>query len=213
RRELLEAVAEVAGHRAVILPKQVSIIGGRYVEESDIFRGFDFSSVKGRLFPGYIQLAHDLRIIPPRLHIEAEPGGPLDSFSLAMLHADSPEMYQQIVAKQSSGDEVNLRLGTFLDAEKFEKLSFASSKVLTGDADTLASLQHKLVIIGGKWHQDALGSGEWNDEHLTPAGRIIGAYVHGSYAEALRRGKWYPAWSEGWVLVSEVLVVFGAAVF
>ncbi len=76
----------------------------------------------------------------------------------------------------------------------------------------MKNLNHQIVLLGGSWHKDGFGAGELNDEHVTPAGRILGVYTHANYAEALRTGHYYPQISELWVIASEVIVVVGASI-
>ncbi len=212
RDELLKAILDVAHRRSIVIPKQIERTGGTYREQADIFRGFDFSPVKQNIFPGYIQLANDLRVIPPPIRVNGGEGDVLDSFALAIIHAIDFDMYNQIVGRQNGRSEVNLGLGTFLDKASFENYSVSAADVLAARPGILTRLGHKVVIIGGKWHERALGTGAWNDEHNTPAGRIIGAYVQGNYAEVLRTGNWTPAWSEVWAILVELACVLGASV-
>src|SRR5712671_59798 len=212
RATLLKALKDVAQNTPVVIPKSIQLVSGKPVEQSDIFRGFDFPA-EDKIFPGYIQLAYDLRVIPPRLRIREGGDGMIDSFALAVLHASDPRTYNKVVQKQRAGDEVNLRFGTFPNQTDFEDMSFSSVDVMIGKKEVIGQLEHRIVVVGGKWHRDALGSGQWNDEHATPAGKIIGAYVQGHYAEALLKGKWCPVWPEGWATAIETLIVLVTSVF
>ena len=211
REDLLRAIVDVAKNRPVVIPKELEIADGHPVEQSDIFRGFDFFPVQKNIFPGYIQLNQDLRVIPSRVQVRRDPELSFDSFSLAILHAAAPATYGEILQKNGA-DEVNLRFGKFLTTKDFEDLSVSATQVLANDHAIAAKLAHNIVIIGGKWHQRALGIGPWQDDHSTPAGHIIGAYVQGNYAEALRTGNWRPSWSEFWTLSLEIFLVLGASI-
>jgi CHASE2 domain-containing sensor protein len=211
RDDLLHAILDVAKNRPVVIPKELEIADGHPVEQSDIFRGFDFSSVQENIYPGYIQLKQDLRIIPSRVQLHRDPDVSLDSFSLAVLHAAAPATYEEIL-KENRSDEVNLRFGKFLTKKDFDDLSVSASQVFSADRVAAAKLAHNIVIIGGKWHQRALGVGPWQDDHSTPTGHIIGAYVQGNYAEALRTGNWRPAWSERSTVIMEIFIVLGASI-
>ena len=218
RSELLRAIKDVATRHPVVIPKSlVSSRSGRKQinkEVSDTF-GSDLTSVKN-VFPGYIRFAPDLRMIPARLTVEGRSEA-VDSFAFAILQAYSPEMYENFVKEEkkqgTKGDEFLLRFGSFLDESAFTNLSYSAKDVLMGNPDVLQHLNHKIVLLGGKWHRDGFGAGEWSDEHLTPAGRIVGVYTHANYAEALRLGQYYPEISEAWIISFEVALVVGASIF
>ncbi len=216
RDELVQAIKEVAENRPVVIPKSLVPAGpdqaGIPKEVSDIF-GSDLNGVKN-VFPGYIQFAPDLRVIPARLPIDGQQE-PMDSFAFAILHAYSPNMYEGFVKEEQEGGkgaEILIRYGSFLNESSFSKLSYSARDVLARNPDVLRRLNHQIVLVGGKWHRDGFGAGEWNDEHLTPAGKMVGVYTHANYAEALRVGRSYPEIPESKVILVEVLLVLGASV-
>jgi len=216
RTKLVLAIKDVATRRPLVIPKTVAYAkgtGGDVVKaESDIL-GSDLAGVKN-IFPGYIRFAPDLRIIPARLTVEGR-SEPLDSFAFAILHASTLRTYEQVVAEEAkagSGEGFVFRFGNFLNEDAFKSNSYSAKDVLAGDPEVLKNLSHQIVLLGGSWHKDGFGAGELIDEHVTPAGRILGVYTHANYAEALRTGHYYPQISELWVVAFEVIVVLSASI-
>jgi CHASE2 domain-containing sensor protein len=216
-RAFLDAVGAAAQKHGIVIPREVELGNKNKVRlQSDIFRGFNFSGNQRNVFPGYIQLSDDARIIPPRL--ETETDDTIDSFALAILHASSrhelsPTTYDRITGNNGQHrSEVDLRFGSFLSKEQFDTLTCTSGEVLAGNPNVLNRLQSKTVIVGGKWHTDAFGRGTMNDEHMTPSGDIVGAYLQGNYAEALRVGHYFPAVSEALVIALEIFLVAAVSI-
>jgi len=216
RTKLVLAIKDVATRRPVVIPKMVASSNGTSGDvvkgESDIL-GSDLTGVKN-VFPGYIRFAPDLRMIPARLTVEGR-SEPLDSFAFAILHASAPRTYEEVVgqeAKDASAEGFVFRFGNFLNEDAFKSNSYSAKDVLAGDPEVLKNLNHQIVLLGGSWHKDGFGAGELIDEHVTPAGRILGVYTHANYAEALRTGHYYPQISELWVITAEVIVVVGASI-
>jgi CHASE2 domain-containing sensor protein len=100
-----------------------------YVAESDIFSRHNISAARSipatagaaddhpaRIYEGYIQFAYDLRQIPPRLPMMDRP--PLDSFSIAILHASEPSLYDVLIGK-TGGHNINLKFGNFVQESEF----------------------------------------------------------------------------------------------
>lgn len=216
RDELLRAIKDVASKRPVVIPKSLVCLRSDRQEicreTSDIF-GSELTGVPN-IFPGYIQFAPDLRMIPARLRVVGR-SEPMDSFALAVLHAYSPDLYEGFLREErdkAPGKEYVLRFGSFLDERSFTKLSYSANDVLLEKPDVFQRLNHQIAILGGRWHLDGYGAGDWNDQHLTPTGKIVGVYVHANYAEALRLGKYYPEVSKSWIVPFEVLLVVAAGV-
>ena len=153
-------------------------------------------------------------MIPSRVSVEGR-DQPADSFSFAILRAYAPEVYSALTQGDGQGGkskEFLIRFGSFRDEQAFGKVSFSAREVLAGKSEALRRLEHRVVLLGGRWHRDGLGVGPWTDEHLTPVGRIVGVYTHANYVEALRVGEYYPQISETWTISLEVLLILGASI-
>jgi CHASE2 domain-containing sensor protein len=146
-KDLMDVIDRVAQEIPVVLPRTIremtdeetSSLGSspgtstspngapEYTAESDIFSGHNFSASMpatagagddhpAKIYEGYIQFAYDLRQIPPRLPMMDRP--PLDSFSLAILHASEPLLYDVLIGK-TGGRNINLKFGNFVQESEF----------------------------------------------------------------------------------------------
>lgn len=271
-KALLDAIDHAAQEVPVILPKTIRPLTNeelkkltkesgkeelpQYAEENDIFSGHDFhvkpqqNAVDGhgleqrppRIFHGYIQLAYDLRQIPPKIPLLGR--GPMDSFSLAILHATEPDSYNTVVGEAPGNRSLNLKFGSFLPSDDFTK-RLVSAALTQGMAEanrkkdeasrtadekrksellaeakaleesgmpSMEKMRSRVVILCGSWHENAYNEGPLIDQHFTPVGNIPGGFVHANYVEAMRTGFYYPAVPEWLVDLSEIILVSLAAI-
>src|SRR5439155_13169816 len=195
-----------------------------------------------KIYEGYIQFAYDLRQIPARVPllsrkpmdsfsfaivaaayydlytslvgddrdergITLEFGSflPVEKFAERSIPAEAVRKFAQGKKKEDEARHTKA-------ASKRARL-LAEASVLKHEAKPyLDKLQSQIVIMCGAWHEDAYNEGAWIDQHYTPAGYISGAFVHANYAEALRRGRHFPAIPDWLVDVFEVLSVVIAAI-
>ena len=203
-KEFLDTVKTVSlnPNRTIVLPETLGPeVGGSYTMDSDIYNGFDFGG--GRVRMGYIALPYDIRRIP--LSVPIEGGKETDSFSQAIVRA-----YSRGALRRISGDGSLPPFGTYLKPEDFDALS--ADQVLNGDQNQLKeSLAHKIVIVGGNWHDLGYDRGPESDRHVTPVGSIGGVFIHANYVEALLDLRTYGSWTESVLLGIELLVGLGVA--
>jgi len=86
--------------------------------------------------------------------------------------------------------------------------------VLSTSTDSLKRrLAHKIVVIGGAWHQHAYARGDQIDSYETPVGKIGGVFIHGNYVEALLDLRTYTPIREEIVIAVEVGLVLLIGIF
>jgi CHASE2 domain-containing sensor protein len=209
---LRAAVKAVAVRRPVVLPAAVGFdADGAYIEQSSIFRGFDFGG--GQVGRGYIQLPYDLRRVP--IGLELADGSALDSFALAIVGAVDPTAHQRVAEQESEA----LPFASYMTERDFAGTAptdvrlFSSAYVLAADsAELIRSLGHKIVIVGAAWSRDGYANGARVDLHPTPAGSLPGALVHANYVEAILNERTYKPLSDQLVIAFEVGLVLAVAV-
>lgn len=134
---------------------------------------------------GYIQLPDDMRLVPGLLKLEN--GSNLNSFSLAITKIQDPIAYDHAVRNQDRG----FRFSQFLTAADFrpkDGRQFIFDGVAVRSMSAVALRQavaDKIVIVGGRWHEYAYGTGPTVDTWLSPGGEEPGAMLHANYVEAM----------------------------
>jgi CHASE2 domain-containing sensor protein len=226
-RLLLDTIRNVATRRPVVLPRTLGRDAeGQLVAESDIWSGFRFDGdgapPRGAancptpgpgpadVGSGFIALAYDVRFIPTEA--EVANGDPVESFSFAIakayLHGRDLEPSPLVI-------------GSFLSIEDFAggHEAISSSELASwSSARARESLAHRVVIVGGGWHEFGHGVGDLVDLHETPAGRLPGAFVHANYTEAILARRVHtpiPAWASHGLDVgvsAAMAVVFALAI-
>jgi CHASE2 domain-containing sensor protein len=198
--DLLAAVKQVAIDRTVVLAKRL-----RYADESKkefqpaeaVFDGYPFGDSKVRY--GYITLPRDIRRIPLALTMD-DRTTKVDSFASAVLGAIDEESLRD--AKEKEHDA--LPYGTFIEPQRF--IQHTSDYVLKSDPKKLQEdMAFKIVIIGGAWHQFGLNQGPEYDSHVSPVGKVYGAFVHANYVEALLDSRTYRPMRQSWAIGIEVI--------
>jgi hypothetical protein len=162
---------------------------GEYILEKTIFDKINLDG--GNIKKGYIQLPYDIRKVPLRLKIKDEINNEsekyIDSFSEAIVRAVDEN------ALKSLENDDSLPYGSYIRAEDFTQI-FAST-VLEKSASDLQNLKrvlrHKIVLVGGAWHNRAFKYGSQVDTYLTPVGYIGGVFIHANYVEALLDSRTY----------------------
>jgi CHASE2 domain-containing sensor protein len=135
---------------------------------------------------GHIDFSDDMRKIPGMMQLQD--GTYLDSFSLAMTKLTDPIAYDNLVKDQNKG----YRFGQYLTPEDFStrhgrQFIFSGTEVEQMNAMQLRqAVADKTVIVGGHWHSDAYGVGDYVDMHSSPGGPEPGAMLHANYVEAMR---------------------------
>ncbi len=213
RRELLDAIREIANRRQIVLPKTINQNDkGDYVTEADIYDGIDTIGAKfgsedkhTRIHTGYIALPRDLRLVP--LHLPLAAGAPLDSFSEAIVRAYSPEALNHV----EMGPADSLPYGSYLRETAFPTCT--AREVLEDSPDCAAKLAHKIVLVGGVWHQFGYNRGPGIDTYFTPVGEIDGVFIHANYVEAFLDLRTYPSLSGETVTALEITLVILIAIF
>lgn len=173
---------------------------GECKEEPNVFRD---EELPFRASLGHINLPHDRRYIPLRMHGQTWDGKSIqyfDSFS------------QQIVAAYEAAASVKRKTSEnrliqdairrddfvyagFISESEFDRIS--AGELLKESAADSERCRHRIVIIGGTWHQRA-GRGPLIESFKSPVGTIPGVYLHANYVEALnddRFGIAAPRWA------------------
>lgn len=194
--KFLKAVQTVARNRPVILPRTVQYLDSQqcYAVEPAIFDEFPFT--EGRIGEGYIEFAFDLRQISLSLKVKngrnIMDGSLLDflpSLAMAIAEANNKQLVQRFKGVDCA-TEGPLPYGEFIEADKFLRLS--ANTVLNSDLNKLQSLLgHRIIIVGGDWSSRGYRRGQPVDTHLTPVGRMPGAFIHANYVEALLASRTY----------------------
>ena len=211
---LITALRTVAPRRKIILAKTLTLESGQkgfwslFQPETDdvsadpaIYDGLDESNIR----VGHINLPVDIRQIP--LSVTTRNYGQIDSFAAAIVRFVDENAIKNAQAKGRDG----LPYGTYMDPEKFGR-PLSAGEVLSDDPHVLNSkIAHKIVIVGGSWHRDAFGHGDFVDEHMTPVGQIEGAYIHANYVEALLDTRTHAQMRKGLSVLIEISISIAIA--
>jgi len=199
---LVQAVKEVTASTCyVVLPKTMDLKDdGTFTIDSAVYDSDNFPS--GRVYQGYINLPEDDRRVA-YTQITSRDGKILDSFAQAIVRADDPDI--SLVNTNET-----LPFGRFAKLKRFHPVRAAD--VLRHDPRALRKLAHKIVIIGGHWHEDAWNRGDFIDLHDSPVGKLPGVVLHANYAENILQSHLYWEWkktpSHIFELVAALLVGF-----
>lgn len=148
----------------------------RYERVADVYDEYGIKNP--RISFAYEFLYPDRRRIPPRLLLVD--GLEVDSFALAAARFYRPDLVQ-------SKDWTQARFGSFIARSPETEISAHAlmSASETEFAKIADKLKHKIVFIGGDWHESPSRSGRKVDPHLTPVGEIPGVVLHANYVEAI----------------------------
>lgn len=186
--ELLATIREVAARRSIILPRAIwkdSL--GYYREDPSIYDALLDSRVP--IHPGFVAIATDIRRLPLTIGIADRDS--LDSFAVACVRAINPRLLKEVLRDRKLG----FPYSCFIPPERFPTLRVGS--ILDSLPSIQSMLAHRIVVVGGAWSRLARGRGSVIDEHPTPVGNVSGAFIHGSYIEALLNYRLYsptPHW-------------------
>jgi CHASE2 domain-containing sensor protein len=140
---------------------------------------------------GYINLPVDKRQIPlftdvidPETRLNAR----IPSFALEIV-----SKYEQIVGiTPKTIDNKTLKAsirterflyGGFISPRKFPTIS--AKKLIEGSESENSKCRHRIVIVGGTWHQFGVGRGPLIETFPSPVGLVPGLHLHANYVEAL----------------------------
>lgn len=161
---------------------------GNCTRMSDAYDGFDFRGAKIR--SGFLNLdEEDYRCVTPVQVCDRDKT--IDSFSQAVVRAIAPRRASRLEPNTDYFTEL-------IESYEFERISAErlNRAIRDNDAEAKARLSHtcahKAVIIGGDYHKEARGYGEFDDNHYTPLGDFRGVYLHASYVEGLLSGRAVP---------------------
>ena len=182
---------------------------GEWERVPDIFAD---ASLPAGVTIGYVNLPIDIRLIPLSMKAWEWNGmSQRDFHSFAFQIADA---YQTVFdLKSSIGEDPTIKsaimngrvvYGGFLNNSAF--LRVPASKLLRQSDEVGRLLRHRIVIIGGVWHQFGESRGPLVDEFFTPVGPLPGLYIHANYVEALFDRR-FAAVIPRWILASAVLGV------
>ncbi|HLK07729.1 MAG TPA: CHASE2 domain-containing protein [Candidatus Angelobacter sp.] len=198
--ELLNTVKDVGSRRVVVLARTLNgDARSGYGTDSDVYNGFNFGSSK--VSYGYIALNTDLRHLPP-VEVRLRDGTTLPSFAAAIVQAANPAAIRN--------KELPALFGSYLKESQID--SAPASDILSGKAEALQKVTHRLVIVGAHWHQFAKDRGGFVDSHLTPAGTMSGVFLHANWVEALLDRRVSPALSDFSARTLELIAAVAVAI-
>jgi CHASE2 domain-containing sensor protein len=147
-----------------------------YVKLPDYYDEYGLQS--DNIVPAYLLLYPDRRAVPPRVPLED--GREIPSLSLAAAERFRPELV-------STKDWSQPRFGSFVNRSPESEISAHQLMIAQGDeAQALArKIRHKIVLVGGDWHEDSSRVGRRVDQHPTPIGELPGVVLHANYVEAI----------------------------
>jgi len=186
---LLRTINEICQTTRVVLPRRLvakktasSFLGHDHLEYAQlpsIFDSYPFdANAKANLSIGFVSLPYDIRQVP--LYLKMKDGVAVESFAAATARTVS----NPAVDDARAGNRDGLPYGTFL--APWGTTLIGAGDLLKTDADSLRRLmEHKIVLVGGAWHEKAYREGPQIDTHLTPVGQISGVLVQANYIEAL----------------------------
>ena len=190
---LLAAVGRMCdAGRSVVLGTSVLLDGDDWVEAPSLFTPHRASYPCLRT--GYLQLPHDLRLVPGQLDLRG--GEKLDSLSLAVVSLINPTAYRMAV----SNDDRGFHFARYLSEADYQPADgrsyvFNWQQLKNADVNSVRrDIADKVVLIGGKWHVNAQGQGPTVDTFRSPVGPLPGVFLHANYIEALdgERGTFAP---------------------
>jgi CHASE2 domain-containing sensor protein len=189
-RYLLEAINKISkmGIPVVLTCGLFEASSGEWKEEPNIF---DRHELPTDTNVGYINLPLDKRQIPLRMtgsNWEGNETVSFDSFSFQIVK--SYEQATHILRQTSESRAIAVAItnrqfvyGGFIPDGEFPKIS--AHKLFENDEEAKGLCRHRIVMIGGTWHQFAPGHGPLIEGFPSPIGRIPGLYLHANYVEAL----------------------------
>lgn len=167
---------------------------------------------------GYINLPRDMRTVPLQTvvfggeHADVQEslfGHELDSFALQIVGSyekvENIEPHTKetalIARALANGDPVYVG---FLKPNAFPRVS--ALDIANRRTDALSRLRHRIVIVGGTWHQYSKSVGPLIENFATPTGPLPGLYVHANYVEALLDGRVKGAISWSYALLLDLIL-------
>ncbi|HKR61472.1 MAG TPA: CHASE2 domain-containing protein [Pyrinomonadaceae bacterium] len=186
---LLRTINAICLERPVVLPRRLvskknesSFLGHEHLEYGPLPALFDYysfdSKAQANLRVGFVSLPYDIRQVP--LYLKMKDGSSVESFAAATARTVSNPAVEHARAENLNG----LPYGTFL--APWGTTLIGAGDLSRTETDALKRLiEHKIVLVGGAWHEKAYREGPQVDTHLTPVGEISGVLVQANYIEAL----------------------------
>jgi CHASE2 domain-containing sensor protein len=150
----------------------------RWRRFANAYDGYEFGPRKPRT--GHLFFDEDPRVLPRP--VDLIDGSRVKSLAIVAAEARSPETW----ANEKWDREVLTRL---IDPDRL--VTVAARELLHPQDAAVAeatrvNLQHKIVWIGGAWHQDGYRRGTKTvDPHASARGDLPGVLLHANYAESL----------------------------
>ena len=179
-RTLCEAVTRVAqsGVPVVLSESLDDDDHEHYWAVPNRFDGFPFPPQD--FGKGHLKFKDDRRRTPGIYVLED--GRHIDSLAVAAVRFRDSDAVEEFRA----GDR---RFSKFVPQQDVPQVEAAALlAVLPGTKEyeaILKKLSHRIIVIGGAWHIDAIGSGSLVDSHPTPVGPMQGVFVHANHIETL----------------------------
>lgn len=202
-KKLAASISSASKECKIVLPLTLDCSKGpgACTVEASVLDGFTFDPVRVRR--GYINLPRDIRHIPWQRSEIAE--GKVPSFAQAIAALAGGD-----VALEGIPDKGTLPYGSFMWPEQ---LARARARLSAGDvfrmneAALKASVEHKIVLVGGEWKTMAYGRGRMTDSHSSPVGEVSGVYLHGNWVAAILDKRVYGTLPPAIPIVIEIMLV------
>lgn len=193
-KQLLEAIRQAEkAHVPVVLGFGFDIHGPDRYPQANIFSNAELPDFYNENVPyrtrfGFDEAPPDMRavplVVPGR---DKKDGQPAEYSSLALQIVDAYEANlgifprtRTVLARPIS--EYKFVYTSFLPQSQFPRVS--GKDVLTGQADALEKLRHRIVIIGGNRHVTKGGT-DWLDSGVITPMEMRGMYFHANRVEGL----------------------------
>jgi CHASE2 domain-containing sensor protein len=199
---LLKAIGQITRQGvAVVLTRGLDCNEeGECKEEPNVFKDEELPAGASL---GHINLPYDRRYIPLRMRGESWDGTStkyFDSFAQQIVAAYETTANVKRKTTENRFIQEAIRRDDFVYAgfipeSEFDRIS--AGELLKGSVSDAEKCRHRIVIIGGTWHQRA-GRGPLIESFKSPVGTIPGVYLHANYVEALnddRFGIAAPRWA------------------
>ena len=194
--KLVEAVINAAKKCPVVLPRTVHVdSGGLVTIESAVYDARQIP--RKNVFEGFINLPDEVQLgRVPLAELQGRDGRKVRSFAEVIVEANDP-------ALPPLERREELPFGMFLPLPEF--LTVRTADVIQQEESTKAKLHHRIVIIGGHWHEDGLGGESFVDLHNSPIGLVPGTLLHANYVESLIQSRLYWEIKRSWSILFEAI--------
>jgi CHASE2 domain-containing sensor protein len=158
-----------------------------------------------RVRVGHLNMPRDARQVPldmPSFDIDRQIPGRVPSLAEQVVSAYEEVTNLQVRIQnqpliREGNESYEFVFGGFIPRAGFRGNTILSTSLLGNDPDAVRRCQHRIVLIGGTWHEFGSGAGPVVDTFPSPAGDLPGLYMHSNYIESLLDDRYHrevPLW-------------------